>query len=131
MKQVFQLPVVPVAKARPRVVRLKNGASSTFTPDKTVDCEERIKWHLRCLGASQYAAGVALKVSVTFAVRKPKSKQKSRAPVTRPDLDQYCKLLLDAGNGMLWTDDSQIVNLQAVKVYAEEEPYILLEVEEL
>ena len=35
----------------------------------------------------------------------------------RPDLDNYCKLLLDVMNKGFYVDDSQVVKLQAEKVY--------------
>lgn len=109
---IYQIPVAPTAKGRPRVMR-----KGTYTPDKTVDAEERIKWHLRQLGA--IPSGKALSVKLWFQV-KPPVKIKHKYPVTRPDLDQYVKLVLDAGNGLLWEDDSQIVKLEAHKVYAPE-----------
>ncbi len=41
MKSInFIIPGSPVGKARPKVVRLKNGFSHTYTPDKTVSYEE-------------------------------------------------------------------------------------------
>lgn len=39
-------------------------------------------------------------------------------PVKRPDLDNLLKGLLDCGNGMLWHDDAQIVDLKLEKRYA-------------
>lgn len=36
----FTIPGDPRGKGRPRVVRLKNGASMSYTPDKTVAYEE-------------------------------------------------------------------------------------------
>jgi Holliday junction resolvase RusA-like endonuclease len=39
-------------------------------------------------------------------------------PTTRPDLDNYAKLTLDALNGIIWTDDSQITELRLGKFYS-------------
>lgn len=124
---IYDLPVPPTAKGRPRVVRVQ-GFSRTYTPDKTVDAEERVKWHLRALGARVVAGPVELVID--FFVKMPK-KPKGRYPTTRPDLDQYVKLLLDAGNGLLWVDDSQVIRITAQKVYAMGEPCIKLEVREV
>lgn len=50
-----------------------------------------------------------LKVTWYFIFEKPKS-SKNRYPVVRPDLDNLIKgAAQDAGNGILWIDDSQIV----------------------
>lgn len=131
MTQTFSLPVQPVAKGRPRVVRLKNGASHSFTPDKTVDAEERIRWHLREQGAVLYPAGVALDVTMVFHCPRPKTlPKKVTHNVKRADLDQYCKLLMDALNGIVYPDDAQVVTIRARKVYAEGEPYIYLYIRE-
>ena len=35
----------------------------------------------------------------------------------RPDIDNYCKLLLDVMSNGFYVDDSQVVKLQAEKVY--------------
>ena len=43
----FTIPGDPRGKARPRVVRLKNGASMSYTPDKTVAYEELIRQRFR------------------------------------------------------------------------------------
>ncbi len=40
-----------------------------------------------------------------------------RATSERGDLDNLLKGFLDAGNGILWHDDAQIVELRANKVY--------------
>jgi Holliday junction resolvase RusA-like endonuclease len=129
--QTFHLPVEPTAKGRPRVVRLKNGASHTFTPDKTVDCEERIRWHLRANGAVLYPVGVPLDVTMVFHCARPKSLPKKVTHHTKkPDTDQFVKLTLDACNAILFSDDSQVTTLRARKVYTTDEPYIYLSVTE-
>lgn len=90
-----------------------------YTPGKTVDAEERIRWHLHEQGARLIPEGIPIRLSLIFKVDKPKSAPKSRLfPTTRPDLDNYCKLVQDACNGLLWHDDSQIVQLTCSKVYA-------------
>lgn len=38
--------------------------------------------------------------------------------VKRPDVDNLEKLVLDCGNGILWNDDSQIVDIQAKKGFS-------------
>ena len=46
----------------------------------------------------------------------------------RPDLDNLTKLVLDAGNGILWQDDSMIVSIHAEKFYSSTpRTYILVE----
>ena len=122
--QLICLPVEPTAKGRPRVVRLKNGASHTFTPDKTVSAEERIRWHLREMGAKAYPPGVPLEVQIAFHIKRPKSKKKTAYPVCRPDIDQFLKLVCDALQPLVIPDDAQIVRLTGEKHYVEGDPEI-------
>lgn len=69
-----------------------------------------------------------LGVNVMAFVTIPESwslKQKQRAiegtmlPVTRPDADNYLKCCLDAMNGIVYKDDSQVVDMKVQKRYAE------------
>lgn len=61
-----------------------------------------------------------VEVMVVFAC--PKSAWKKRVPMPRrwhtgrPDFDNICKQVGDAGNGVLWLDDSQIVRVEGRKL---------------
>jgi len=44
----------------------------------------------------------------------------------KPDLDNLAKLVLDAANGILWDDDSQIIKLHLSKMYSGKPGYILI-----
>jgi len=46
-------------------------------------------------------------------------------PAKRPDLDNIVKLYMDAMNGLVFEDDSQIVSLYADKRYSTEEGVIV------
>jgi Holliday junction resolvase RusA-like endonuclease len=55
----------------------------------------------------------------------PKSRPKRRAltpresyPCSKPDCTNYQKLAEDAGKALLWDDDSRIVHVQTLKLYA-------------
>jgi Holliday junction resolvase len=47
----------------------------------------------------------------------------SHLEVTRPDVDNLAKFVLDSLNGVLYNDDRQVVSLHVMKVYDHEEPY--------
>lgn len=79
-------------------------------------------WSSLCgLVARQYAPAVpltgALRCELTFRLQAPKGRR-SPWPAKRPDVDNLCKGLLDSWNGVLWEEDSQIVELVIRKVYA-------------
>lgn len=54
-----------------------------------------------------------------FFVRRPKSIPKRVAhSVKKPDLDKLVRALCDALTGIVWRDDSQVVEIKATKSYA-------------
>lgn len=82
----------------------------------------------------------ALSVQIVFYIERPKShlttKGKLRKGVnslhiSKPDLDNLAKFVLDACNGILWVDDSQIWCLALEKVYTVGEPRILINIQEI
>ena len=128
----FEIPIDPVAKGRPRISTL-HGKPIAFTPKATRNAE-RTMAAFASRQMRQYddkPLTGALKVTVAFALRRPKS-VKREAPTTKPDLDNYVKML-DALNGICWLDDSQIVTIIAGKRYCDEgeEPNIHITVEEI
>lgn len=48
----------------------------------------------------------------------------SHLQLTRSDVDNFAKFVLDSLNGVLYQDDKQVASLQITKVYDDEEPYI-------
>ncbi len=112
----------PVAKGRPRVT--KSGV--TFTPGKTRRWEQ-----VAALLAQEQMAGRAvldgpLEVTVVAEWEVPASWPKWKtemardggvAHTSRPDLDNVAKAAVDALNGVVFRDDSQIVSLIVHKRY--------------
>ena len=81
-------------------------------------------WSSVCgLVARQYAPAQPLtgpvRCELMFHLPRPK-RPPSPWPTTRPDAENLCKGLLDSFNGVLWDDDSQVVELVLRKVYARE-----------
>ncbi|MEQ4489694.1 MAG: RusA family crossover junction endodeoxyribonuclease [Dehalococcoides mccartyi] len=115
----------PVAKGRPRL-----GQHRTYTPVDTVRAENYIKYTLaQEFHEPPFGKDDALKLTVTFYRQRPASTPKRvTQPITRPDIDNYLKLLCDACNGVLWHDDSQITTMHIFKRYGT--PCIELTVEE-
>ncbi len=90
----------PVPKARPRVVR-----TGTYTPTRTKDAEQRILHYLKVAYPHLTPTEGAVSVSCDFYM----------STARRTDLDNLLKLVLDAGNHVIWRDDSQIVESYARK----------------
>ena len=56
-----------------------------------------------------------LLVKVDLKVQRPKQTKLSHPS---PDIDNYAKSVLDALNGYAWTDDTQVVKLEATKSWS-------------
>jgi Holliday junction resolvase RusA-like endonuclease len=95
------------------------GRAHFFTDPKARNAAAAMKIFLAEQKAYMHPRTVPVSVWVNFLVQRPQSAPKRvLRPVTRPDIDQYIKLLLDAGNGVLWVDDSQVCHLTVEKAFA-------------
>jgi crossover junction endodeoxyribonuclease RusA len=74
--------------------------------------------------ATKYATEVLFKsgpvsVDVDFYLPRPKSlPNKVTAHCKKPDVDKLLRAILDALKGVIWTDDSQVVDIHGTKHYA-------------
>lgn len=107
----------PVGKARARTVRTRLGKSITYTPGETVHAENSIRDQIMGLGL-KFPSGTPIHLEAIFYRSRPKSRKKDDLPVTRPDIDNYTKLLTDALEKFCYDNDSQITTLEVKKRYA-------------
>ena len=121
----FTVPMKPIGKGRPRVVRV-NGRSITYTPVTTARAEGNIKLFAWIAGIKSLDGPVVMEVICSFRPPSSMSKKKRAAaltgeilPTKRPDIDNICKLCADALNGIGYQDDAQIVDLRIIKKYGE------------
>lgn len=121
----LKLPVEPYGKGRPR--RGANGR--IYTPEKTKEAEYQAKHHMRAQWKLEPLEG-ALYVGITFYFKRPKS-VKRKYPIVKPDRDNAEKLICDAGNGILWRDDCQIIDGPIRKRYSHAESYIEIDIWEI
>jgi len=107
----------PIAKGRPRMTR----TGHAYTPERTREYEEAVALSLRAgMGIIPALTGpVHLRLRFVFArpKRLKESPERELPHTVRPDLDNLCKAILDAANGILWADDTQIAELEASKCY--------------
>lgn len=111
-----------VPKGRPQFTR----QMVVYTPPKTKKYERYVQSVLR-KNKVQKMTG-ALKVELEVYRVPPKSFSKKKwleaimqklFPVTKPDLDNYIKSVLDACNGVLFEDDNAICEIHAKKLYGD------------
>lgn len=98
-----------VPKGRPRFSR-----GHTYTPERTVNYEGYMQWSLKSLRPVKYMGAISIELTAYFKVPKGKEYLIQFPCLKRPDLDNIIKCL-DAYNGILWEDDSQIVHIEASK----------------
>jgi Holliday junction resolvase RusA-like endonuclease len=101
----------PVAQSRPRATRFGKGVR-LYDSKPIADFKTYFK-----VCAGQAMNGNApidgpLRVILGVYVQKPKSWKKKRIhAATKPDLDNFCKGACDAMEGVIYTNDSRIVEL--------------------
>ena len=115
----------PKGKGRPRM-STKTGRA--YTPKDTASYENWVK-----LCYQEQARGIYLedkplraRMDCYYMIPKSDSKKKQREklegkirPTKKPDLDNIAKIILDSLNSIAYKDDSQVVELEINKYYAE------------
>jgi Holliday junction resolvase RusA-like endonuclease len=123
---MFSVDGKPIGKGRPRFKRA-GGFVSTYTDSKTREYESIVAGKARVAMGETAPLQGALSVSMYFRLPMPKTTPKKRMaslldgsvrPTKRPDLDNLNKSVLDAMNGIVYADDSQVVTIHSKKVYS-------------
>ena len=115
---VLRVPGRPVGKGRPRFNR---STGRVYTPAQTVTFEQRVQTEWIAAGRPRLPDGPFV-AQIAAVYQRPASHMLKngglsaagrRAPFPMPpvDLDNLAKSLLDAGNGLLYKDDRQAVQL--------------------
>ena len=95
----FTVPGAPRPKQRPR----RSAAGSWYTPRATQRYEEAVAAYALAAGARGRPGPFAVRAALYFPDRR------------RRDADNCVKTLLDALNGLLWTDDAEVTQLEVAK----------------
>ena len=125
------------AKGRPRFARRGNHVS-TYTPKNTAEYEAKIR-QMYYISQNRESWFDKEPIEVTVAAYKKiptgaskKEKRRIQAqgirPITKPDVDNYLKLALDALNGVAYGDDNQVVRATAEKRFSDGEAYMTIEI---
>lgn len=105
----------PVPWSRPRFGKKGGFNTAEHTAGKS-DLAWRLKkwWSKPCIPMPTPIA-----VDINFVFKSSKKKLFGSYKPTRSDIDNHIKMVLDAGNGVLWQDDSQVAVISATKTYGE------------
>ena len=122
----FKVDATPVPKGRARYVRRGNHIS-TYTPEKTRTYETLIKdAAIEAMGSSEpLETPVSLYLYIRVPIPKSCTKKRleaisdgSEKPTKKPDASNILKSVEDGMNGVVYHDDSQIINIHVTKVYS-------------
>ena len=123
----FSVPVAPTAKGRPKFT-VRGGYAKAYTPKKTRDFELLVEdFARRAMGARQpELSPVAVNLEFLLPIPASWSRHKRQTaldgallPVSRPDIDNYAKAVLDSLNGIVFADDALVVELHSSKRYSD------------
>jgi len=122
MTHIFIVPGLPVAQPRQRmrVVASRGRAfASNYTPAKAPVNAFKAAVRLTSDWRQPPLSG-PVGIDLDFVLPRPgRLKSGGRLPAPRkPDIDNLCKSVLDALNGLMWLDDAQVCRLTASKWYA-------------
>ncbi len=112
-KMIYEIFTKAIPKGRPRFSKY-----GVYTPARTVKLENEIKNVVRkqrLLNKVNIYTGL-VGIALTFDFKRPK---KTLLPCPRSDVDNLAKLILDALNGVLYTDDKLVCDLRAVKRWSD------------
>lgn len=130
----FEVPGVPMAWKRARAT-VRFGHASMFEDKLQTSYKADVRSYLRkqCGKVEAYAGAVSLSLAFVFPLLKSDFKKDGtpsksgrrklsgeEAMAKKPDLDNLCKMVMDALNGVAWLDDSQVCLLSAEKRYGSE-----------
>ena len=123
-----------VGKQRPRVCR-----HGTYTPKKTKDYEQLIRNSYIAQDGKFFERDIPVQITIKAYKKPPKSTTKKNLKlieqglfpwIKKPDIDNICKSVLDALNGIAYADDGQVVKVGTTKEYTLQEERIEFEVKE-
>lgn len=132
--QIF-IPGKPQGKGRPRYWK-----GHAVTPENTRTYEQMIAMLWKCERYGVSDKSIAIEITAFYLVPKSWSKKKQAAvyageikPTVKPDIDNIVKIVLDGLNGVAFTDDKQVIEIQAQKCYVfdDEQEGVFVDVKEL
>lgn len=124
----LSIPGEPVAKGRPKFTTIA-GHARAYTPKKTERYEDTVKYFARREWKAEPLRDVAITARIVAYRSIPTSLSKAKRaaaiagtlhPISRPDHDNYSKIVCDALNGIVFADDAAIVDCWTSKRYSEQ-----------
>ena len=112
---------VPQPKGSTRSL-VRGGRTVTFSDNPKLKSWQRTI----AKAAPRYQFDGPVSVTAVFQMPRPKAAKGRQWHTTRPDVDKLLRAVNDALTGVLWADDSAVVELEGRKEYAEAEPRVVI-----
>lgn len=126
---IFEVLGEPVAQGRPRFSS-KNKVKRAIDPPASRYYKMKVEHEAKNHSPTELIEGpirmyldICKPLTQELANSKPKREaalNRDILPIARPDVDNYAKGIKDALNGIIYKDDSQIIELTVRKYYSEE-----------
>lgn len=125
-------------QGRPRAAirgKGKNAFVTMYTDPKDAKAQQNIRAQVAAQWGSRPAWDDDVSISVNFYFHHPKSTPKWKVeaarqglyrPTKKPDIDNLLKLLLDAMNGVVFLDDSQVTRVSVEKAFGDPGALVLV-----
>lgn len=133
---LFEVPGEPVPQGRPRFSR-RCGFITAYDPAKSRNYKEAVRFKVKeqMRGKKIIDSGCKATIDIYRSIPVSWSKKKrvealngKIRPVTKPDTDNYIKIILDSLNSIVYKDDNLILEITARKWYSDV-PKILVKIE--
>lgn len=132
----FRIPGKVIGKGRPHFVK-KTGVA--ITPAQTRSYESLVRDVALPLmhGQKPWEGCVGVIIEATYKIPKSWSKKdralaiEGKIPPRKPDADNFCKIVLDSVNRVVYLDDTQVTICLLFKVWSETEDGLHVVMEEL
>lgn len=115
-----ELHVIGTPKAQPRVKGCIRGQhAAIYTPGTANGWKDTIRLAAASLAGRELTSPIYLQAKIILP--RPKARRKDYYVVTKPDIDNLLKAIMDVLSQVrVWHDDAQVVRLEAEKIYQAE-----------
>jgi Holliday junction resolvase RusA-like endonuclease len=116
--KTYEIPIAAAPAARPRVAR----AGWSYYPAKYAKFKKELHAALKQAAEDTKPLAFTFWLNLLITLKKPKT---SKLDYPKPDVDNYAKAVMDAGNGVLWEDDWFCESLSVKKQWGTEDKITL------
>lgn len=109
----IKLPIKPFPKDRPRFTMDGHAYTTSRTRKGERDIKLLVKAEMARNGLIMSEGPIVMQLEFCFEGEKP-------FHIVGPDTDNLCKSVLDSCQGVIYKNDSQVITLEASKVYGKE-----------